>query len=131
MFLFITVSHKSFYLIGHLYINTQAYLLALLWLYICFRAVLKLVTTKSLLKLFSSAWIQPKEEFVMLHCFKKKKKKGKIVQMTTRFVNESGATTVRNWFERFRAGNFDSKREKRSTITDIDFIKAMLTENIA
>lgn len=64
MFLFITVSHKSFYLIGHLYINTQAYLLALLWLYICFRAVLKLVTTKSLLKLFSSAWIQPKEAFV-------------------------------------------------------------------
>lgn len=51
--------------------------------------------------------------------------------MTTRFVNESGATTVRNWFERFRAGNFDSKREKRSTTTDIDFIKAMLTENIA
>lgn len=105
VFLFIRVSHKRFYLIGHLYINTQAYLLALLWLYICFRVYFKVGDNEVSFKTFFFGMDSVKGSICgSTLCFKKK---GKIVQ--TRFVNESGATTVRNWFERFRAGNFDSK----------------------
>ena len=49
-------------------------------------------------------------------------------------VYGSGATTItiiRNWFKRFRAGNFDLKDESSAAIatTNTDFIKAMLAEN--
>ncbi|CAK9817716.1 Histone-lysine N-methyltransferase SETMAR [Anthophora plagiata] len=70
---------------------------------------------------------------VMLRCFKK----GNSANDTTDeicTVYGSGAmiiTTVRNWFKRFRAGNFELKDEDRSghpAMTDTDLIKAMLAE---
>lgn len=41
-------------------------------------------------------------------------------------------TTIRNWFKRFRAGNFDLKGEGcngRRATTDTDLMKAILAEN--
>ena len=41
-------------------------------------------------------------------------------------------TIIRNWFKRFRTGNFDLKDEDRNDLVatiNTDFIKAMLVEN--
>ncbi|KOX69645.1 Histone-lysine N-methyltransferase SETMAR [Melipona quadrifasciata] len=71
---------------------------------------------------------------VMLHCFKK----GNSAKDTTGeifTVYGSGTTTVRtvrNWFKKFGAGNFELKDEDRSgrpATTDTDIIKTVLTEN--
>ena len=71
---------------------------------------------------------------VRLYCFKK----GNSATDTAdeiRTVYGSVSTTirtVRNWFKKFRAGNFDLKDEDRSgrpATTDTDFIKTMLAEN--
>ncbi|CAK9817812.1 Histone-lysine N-methyltransferase SETMAR [Anthophora plagiata] len=71
---------------------------------------------------------------VMLRCFKKgNSAKDTADEICT--VYGSGATTittVRNWFKRFRAGNFELKNENRSgrsATTDTDLIKTMLAEN--
>ncbi|KAA1363623.1 helix-turn-helix domain-containing protein, partial [Escherichia coli] len=71
---------------------------------------------------------------VMLHCFKKgNNAKDTADEICT--VYGSGATTirtVRNWFKKFRAGNFELKDEDRSgrpATTDTDIIKTVLAEN--
>ncbi|KOX78538.1 Histone-lysine N-methyltransferase SETMAR [Melipona quadrifasciata] len=71
---------------------------------------------------------------VMLHCFKKgNSAKDTADEIFT--VYGSGTTTirtVRNWFKKFRAGNFELKDEDRSgrpATTDTDIIKTVLTEN--
>lgn len=54
--------------------------------------------------------------------------------LQTRFVYRSGATitTIHNQFKRFRVDNFDLKDEDSShpVMTNTDFIKAMLAENL-
>ncbi|KOX68982.1 Histone-lysine N-methyltransferase SETMAR [Melipona quadrifasciata] len=71
---------------------------------------------------------------VTLHCFRK----GNSAKDTTGeifTVYGSGTTTirtVRDWFKKFRAGNFELKDEDRSgrpATTDTDIIKTVLTEN--
>ncbi|KOX72139.1 Histone-lysine N-methyltransferase SETMAR [Melipona quadrifasciata] len=71
---------------------------------------------------------------VMLHCFKKgNSAKDTADEIFT--VYGSGTTTirtVRNWFKKFRAGNFELKDEDRSgrpATTDTDIIKTVLAEN--
>ncbi|KOX76124.1 Histone-lysine N-methyltransferase SETMAR [Melipona quadrifasciata] len=71
---------------------------------------------------------------VMLRCFKKgNSAKDTADEIFT--VYGSGTTTirtVRNWFKKFRAGNFELKDEDRSgrpATTDTDIIKTVLTEN--
>ena len=70
---------------------------------------------------------------VMLHCFKKgNSAKDTADEICT--VYGSGTTiirTVRNWFKKFRAGNFDLKDEDRSggaATTDTDLIKTVLAK---
>ncbi|KOX80684.1 Histone-lysine N-methyltransferase SETMAR [Melipona quadrifasciata] len=61
----------------------------------------------------------------MLHCFKKGNTADEIFT-----VYGSGTTTirtVRNWFKKFRAGNFECSG--RPATTDTDIIKTVLTEN--
>ncbi|XP_046832405.1 histone-lysine N-methyltransferase SETMAR-like [Vespa crabro] len=71
---------------------------------------------------------------VMLHCFKKgSSAKDTADEICT--VYGSGTTTirtVRNWFKKFRTGNFDLRDEDRSgrpATTDTDLIKSMLAKN--
>ncbi|KOX76579.1 Histone-lysine N-methyltransferase SETMAR [Melipona quadrifasciata] len=71
---------------------------------------------------------------VMLHCFKKgNNAKDTADEIFT--VYGSGTTTirtVRNWFKKFRAGNFELKDEDRSgrpATTGTDIIKTVFTEN--
>ncbi|KOX70155.1 Histone-lysine N-methyltransferase SETMAR, partial [Melipona quadrifasciata] len=71
---------------------------------------------------------------VMLRCFKKgNSAKDTADEIFT--VYGSGTTTirtVRDWFKKFRAGNFELKDEDRSgrpATTDTDIIKTVLTEN--
>ncbi|KOX78883.1 Histone-lysine N-methyltransferase SETMAR [Melipona quadrifasciata] len=71
---------------------------------------------------------------VMLHCFKKgNNAKDTADEIFT--VYGSGTTTirtVRDWFKKFRAGNFELKAEDRSgrpATTHTDIIKTVLTEN--
>ncbi|KOX68364.1 Histone-lysine N-methyltransferase SETMAR [Melipona quadrifasciata] len=71
---------------------------------------------------------------VMLRCFKKgNNAKDTADEIFT--VYGSGTTTiktVRNWFKKFKAGNFELKDEDRSgrpATTDTDIIKTVLTEN--
>ncbi|KOX67386.1 Histone-lysine N-methyltransferase SETMAR [Melipona quadrifasciata] len=71
---------------------------------------------------------------VMLHCFKKGNS-AKDIADEIFTVYGSGTTTirtVRNWFKKFGAGNFELKDEDRSgrpATTDTDIIKTVLTEN--
>ena len=78
---------------------------------------------------------QPKEAFAAFHCFKK----GNSANDTTDeicIVYESDTIiimTIRNWFKRYKVGNFDSKDESRSgrpAARDTELIKAMLAENL-
>ncbi|KOX74047.1 Histone-lysine N-methyltransferase SETMAR [Melipona quadrifasciata] len=71
---------------------------------------------------------------VMLRCFKKgNSAKDAADEIFT--VYGSGTTTirtVRDWFKKFRAGNFEFKDENcsgRPATTDTDIIKTVLTEN--
>ncbi|KOX72061.1 Histone-lysine N-methyltransferase SETMAR, partial [Melipona quadrifasciata] len=71
---------------------------------------------------------------VMLHCFKKGNS-AKDIADEIFTVYGSGTTTirtVRDWFKKFRAGNFELKDEDRSgrpATIDTDIIKTVLTEN--
>ncbi|XP_035727538.1 histone-lysine N-methyltransferase SETMAR-like [Vespa mandarinia] len=72
--------------------------------------------------------------YVMFHCSKKGDSvKNTVDEICT--VYGHGAitiTTVRNWFKKFRGGNFNLKDEDRSSqpkTTDTDLIKAMLDKN--
>ena len=71
----------------------------------------------------------------IIHCFKK----GDSTNDTTDeicIVYESDTIiimTIRNWFKRYKVGNFDSKDESRSgrpAAKDTELIKAMLAENL-
>ena len=70
----------------------------------------------------------------MLYCFKKDDGVNDTADKICT-VYENGATTItiiRNWFKRFRTGNFDLKDEDRNDLVatiNTDFIKAMLVEN--
>ncbi|CAK9810846.1 Histone-lysine N-methyltransferase SETMAR [Anthophora plagiata] len=71
---------------------------------------------------------------VILHCFKKGNgAKDTADEIYTVYGSVLRLLrTVRNWFKRFRAGNFELKDEDRSgrpTTMDTDLIKAMLAEN--
>ncbi|XP_043262550.1 histone-lysine N-methyltransferase SETMAR-like [Colletes gigas] len=71
---------------------------------------------------------------VMFYCFKK----GSTFENTAKKIcdvyggQSITVQTVRNWFRRFRAGNFNLKDKDRScrpSTTDTDLIKAYLDEN--
>lgn len=122
-------------------VNMQAYLLAVYVIgFSHSRAILQYVSfvPQFLLKLSSTALNMGSERrhlrHVILHCFKKGDSvKNTVDEICT--VYGDGAitiTTVRNWFKRFRGGNFnleDEDRSGRPKTTDTDLIKAMLDEN--
>ncbi|CAK9817859.1 Mariner Mos1 transposase [Anthophora plagiata] len=71
---------------------------------------------------------------VMLRCFKKgNSAKDTADEICTVYSSSATTiTTVRNWFKRFRAGNFKLKDEDRSgrpATTDTEISKVMLAEN--
>ena len=71
---------------------------------------------------------------VMLYCFKKGNSAKDTADEICIVYGSVSTTirTVRNWFKKFRAGNFDLKDEDRSgrpATTDTDLIKTMLAEN--
>ncbi|XP_076236175.1 histone-lysine N-methyltransferase SETMAR-like [Calliopsis andreniformis] len=71
---------------------------------------------------------------VMFHCFKKGNTSENTVKEICDIYRAQFITVpiVRNWFRRFRAGNFNLKDEDRSgrpSTTDIDLIKPYLNEN--
>ncbi|CAK9809343.1 Histone-lysine N-methyltransferase SETMAR [Anthophora plagiata] len=71
---------------------------------------------------------------VMFHCFKKGSTPKNTAKEICDVYGDRSVTvqTVRNWFRRFRAGNFNLKDEDRSgrpSTTDTDLIKAYLDEN--
>ncbi|OAD62533.1 Histone-lysine N-methyltransferase SETMAR [Eufriesea mexicana] len=89
------------------------------------------LVTKSLLKSFSTPFNMDSQkkhlQHVTLRCFKKgSSAKGTADEICT--VYGSGTTTIRNirnWFKKFRAGNFDLKDEARSgrpETTDTDLV---------
>ncbi|CAK9813771.1 Histone-lysine N-methyltransferase SETMAR [Anthophora plagiata] len=120
----------------YVYINRQAYLLAVYGIgFTRPKALLKYVL---LVTQFSTPFNMDSQRkhlrHVMLHYFKKgNSAKDTADEICT--VYGSGATTittVRNWFKRFRAGNFELKdkgRSGRPATTDTDLIKAMLAKN--
>jgi len=98
----------------------------------------RFVGDKVSFKIFSAPFNMENQKMhlrhVMLHCFKKgNSAKDTADEICT--VYGSGTTTirtVRNWFKKFRAGNFELKDEDRSgrpATTDTDIIKTVLTEN--
>lgn len=103
----------------------------------CSKALLKYVSlvTQSLLKRFSTPFNMDSQRkhlrHVIIHCFRKDNS----AKDTATIMSRSGTTTItilRNWFKRFRAGNFDLKDENRSGCpgtTNMDLTKAMLAEN--
>ncbi|XP_035737739.1 histone-lysine N-methyltransferase SETMAR-like [Vespa mandarinia] len=70
---------------------------------------------------------------VMLHYFKKGPAKNTADEICTVYGSSTTTIrTVRNWFKKYRAGNFDLKDEDRSgrpATMDTDLIKSMLVEN--
>ena len=71
---------------------------------------------------------------VMFHCFKKDSTLKNTAKEICNVYGDRFITvqTVRNWFRRFRAGNFNLEHEDRSehpSTTDTDLINAYLDEN--
>lgn len=71
---------------------------------------------------------------VMFYCFKKGSTSENTAKEICDVYGDQSITvqTVRNWFRRFRAGNFnlkDKDRSGRPSTTDTDLIKAYLDEN--
>ena len=71
---------------------------------------------------------------IMFHCFKKDSTPKNTAKEICDVYGDRSITvqTVRNWFRRFRAGNFnlkDADRSGRPSTTDIDLIKTYLDEN--
>ncbi|CAK9829578.1 Histone-lysine N-methyltransferase SETMAR [Anthophora retusa] len=120
----------------------QAYLLAVYGIgFSRPKALLKyvLLVTQSLLKLFFTPFNMDSQRkhsrHVMLRCFKKSNSAKEITADEICIVYRSDATTittVRSWFRRFRADNFEFKDKDRSgrpTTTDMNLIKGTLGKN--
>ncbi|XP_043793955.1 histone-lysine N-methyltransferase SETMAR-like [Apis laboriosa] len=115
----------------------QAYLLAVYGIFFNrLRALLKYVGDTISFKNFFYANMGSQRKYlrhVMPHYFKKSNSANDTEEICIVYGSDATTiTTVRNWFKRFRAGNFDLKDEDRNgclTTTDTDLIKTMLAEN--
>lgn len=114
----------------------QAYLLVVYGIFFNrLRALLKYVGDTISFKIFFYANMDSQKKYlrhIMLHCFKKSNSTNDTKEIYIVYGSATTITTVRNWFKRFRPGNFDLKDEDRNgcLITmDTDLIKTMLAKN--
>ena len=83
-----------------------------------------LLMIQSLLKLFSTSFNMNSQkkhlQHVMFHCFKKDDNTNDTADEICTIYRRGATTitTIRNWFKKFRAGNFDLKSPQRSSSSD-------------